>query len=954
MIFLRRQVMKKTVSLLLAIMLLVGTMGNIVFAAEESNVVAYFPLYGDYQFKDVLNDGAELVPPSDGNAIVGDEYLSLHRNTSSGNPDNTGHLVSDYPNEKITGDKISFSFSAKVDANQTRTPSSDEANLRTIFMFGSSDYSKNCITLRYYYSENASAVVLVNNGQDSVVAIFQRPLEDMWHNYAIALDGSSGGKLTVYVDGDKVAEVDSKGIGADEIGCDTLRLNRATSSGTINVDSCYRDLRFIKGTVTEAQAKQYTSDIEALAWKELQDQSYVTDGMKVRENIALPISNGVTWKSSDESTINPNTGAVTRPEYGTGEAAVTLTLCWKTYTKDYTVYVLPIDAGDSVVTSFDFDSYEVGSKIEHVGNAAYALSMEGYGQAADITGDFYMQVNAENGGALLANVDAMTVSYDSKTTASADGNAEIVCVTNSVTGGKIAVTDNGETVKISAGASEFEAAATGDWKKVIASFSDSELRLYLDGELVIDEVGTFEVKSALGANSAFYLGLGGAGLVDNVYVFNRALSVEEINEYFVANVVPVMNVTGGSENYPNDIYEPISITHPAGNDVIYYTLDGTEPTTASTKYTGAFYAGNAHIIACAISPAGVKSGTVEAYVYNQQWAATAAEFRIEGENTVNNAKIGWPLYPNATSYDVYRGDVYVGTATGDGLEDYDLEINKNYTYTVNAMNGDEVIAVGTTNTIMTFAVDLDDITGYDDNVNGGYVSLITSDPSPSGYEINGKYYSVSLRGVSRDDFVAAGFDGEIWDNTCSVTSICYKESDDGLSWPDEWTLVYPIFVDMRLEGSHSDLHNDGETIVFSGHAEGTSGYGAAKLFFASFKPGRDAEEIAPYGITVSGGLILSTDDPWEQYETIENPASNQVSSYYVGRPFGYDSRDMVRFIDNDGTFYTFSATAMNQDMLILKLDESWTMPEKVMNVILKGQRQESRSVFHDGYAYYIC
>lgn len=944
--------MKKFVSVLLALSMIFGAMGTVVFSAEEPNVAAYFPLFGDYGFKDALHDGVELAPPSDGNAIVGAEYLSLHRNEGAGNPDNTGHMVSDYPGEKITGDEISFSFDAKVDLNQSRTPEGDEVTKRTIFLYGSSDYSQNCITLRYYYAPDMSAVVLVQNGQDAVTAPFERPLEDMWHNYSIALDGTNGGKLTVYVDGEKAAEVDAKGIGASDIGNDVIRLNRASSTNTVNVDASYRDLRFIKGIVTEEQAKKYTADLKDLAWKELQNQTYVTEGMKVREIITLPLGSGITWSSSDENAINPKTGAVTRPGYGEGEKNVTLTLNWNGNSKDYNVSLLPLDAGDSIVTSFDFDSYETGSKIEHIGTPAYVKSMDGYGQAAKLDGSFYMQVNSTEGGSLLSGKSGVTISYDSKTTTPTD-DAKRYLISIENADKSLDVYDAGLMLAIGTPEAAISADSTLDWKKVTVVFSETKLEIYIDGALAASSEGTYDIAGIL-ANSTFTIGKGGAGLIDNVRIFDRALTVDEINEYMAANVAPVMNVSGGSDIYPIDTFEPITITHPAGNSFIYYTTDGSEPTTASTKYEGAFYThGNAHIKACAIASNGTKSEVCEAYVYNQPWGATAAEFRIEGENTVNNAKIGWPLYPNAVKYEVYRDDALVGTAVGDCLDEYNLGINENYSYVVKAIDSNgNVIAEGTTNTITTFAVNLDEITGYDDNVTGGWVPLITGDPQPSGFHINGKYYNIKTQGVSREEFVEAGFDGTIWDNVCSVTSIRYRESDDGINWPEEYTTVYPFFVDMRLEGAHSDLHVDGETIVYSAHAEGTEGYGAAKLFFAAFKPGREGEDVKPYGITVSGGKIIAQDQPWEQYEMIDNPAPNQLSSYYVGRPFGYDSRDMVRFQDGDD-FYTFSATNMNQDMLILKLDENWTKPEKVMQVMLKGQRQESPSVFHDGNAYYI-
>ncbi len=444
------------------------------------------------------------------------------------------------------------------------------------------------------------------------------------------------------------------------------------------------------------------------------------------------------------------------------------------------------------------------------------------------------------------------------------------------------------------------------------------------------------------------------------YAKNNTVSQEEMAEYVLVNTPPTMNVSGGSQDYLVDTFEPITITHPSGDDILYYTLDGTDPTLESNKYEGPFYVGDVgHIKACAISESGIKSEMVEAWVYNRPWAATAAEFRIDGENTVNNIKVAWPLYPNATKYEVYRDGNLIGTTIGDAVDEYNLPVNKNFMYTVKAYNGDVQIAEGTTNLVTTFAIDTTETTGYDDNRRRGWVPTdengddALAEPKPSGNLINGKYYKFKNEGVSRELFESLGFDPKIWDNKCTCVAFYYQESEDGFNWPEDWTPIYPVFIDLRFEGKQTGMHPDGETYIWSAHAEGTHGYDVAKLFFAAFKPGRDTEPVAPYAYTVSGNVILPQDQPWEQYENYgEEAGSNQLSSFYIGRPFGHDSRDMVKFTEGD-TMYTFSSTRMNQDKLVIKLDENWTKPVEVTNIILKGQRREAPSVFKSGDRYYI-
>ena len=684
-------------------------------------------------------------------------------------------------------------------------------------------------------------------------------------------------------------------------------------------------------------------DVEAngpAIWENVQKQTASMDGMKIRDNLDLPSIAGLTWESSDPAVFDAATGHVTRPTYGEDPKDVQLTMSMNGNSKTYTVSVLPLDAGDCLVAYADFDADPVGFTVS---GGKEVESMECYGNAVEPGMDGF-GLNFVN----TIAMDSFTISFDSKTSA----ERQIMLAD---TGSNFVVTV-GNTVVAEAPGGSVAAPGTSEWKKVVVSYAPGSVTVYVDGQMTGGGID-FD-PSSLADIKGF--AVTGTGYIDNVYFFNRALTAEDIDEYMAGYKAPVMSVSGGSEGWLIDTFEPIHIAHYSGNH-LYYTLDGTDPTTASTKYTGPFYAdGTAHVKARSIASNGVMSGMVEAWVYNKPWAATAAAYRIEGENTVNNVKIGWPLYPNAKKYEVYRDGALIGTAVGDCYDEYDLPINKNVSYTVRALDADgAVIAEGTTNTTLTFAINLADTNGYDDNVNGGWKP--NEDPNrvveskPGGYHIGDKYYTVALDGINKETFMSLGFDSAEdqanFDKAQSVMAVRYKESDDGFTWPDEWTYAYPVFVDIRMEGKQNGLKYDGETVSFSAHAEG-SGFACSKLFFATFQPGKGDHEVEPYYFICATGKLLPYMDPVEQSQLIDNPGTNELSGWYIGRPFGQNSRDMVRFVDGHD-LYTFSATNDNQDMMILKLQDNWVIPEEVTNIILKGQHQESPSVFHDGNAYYV-
>lgn len=288
--------------------------------------VAHYPLNSSYQYKNKLNESQQL---SGSDVSWKTDYVTL---VNPGNANN-GHIAGTNPGNPVTGKKISFSLNIKLNKTQTRSTSA----VNTLLSYGSDN--NNNLTLRPYHSNGMAAVVLKRNGADSIVASFPSPAADMWHNYTISLDGTAGtGKLIVWVDGVKAAEVASNGIGADEIGNGQFRLNRTIATFS-NLDSHYRDVRVFKDAIDQDAATYFAREIRSFTWNDLLTLKPLTDGMVVREDISLFRDSNIIWTSSDNSVVDPSTGLVNRPTEGTSAKQVILTMKWFDFSQEYTVTV---------------------------------------------------------------------------------------------------------------------------------------------------------------------------------------------------------------------------------------------------------------------------------------------------------------------------------------------------------------------------------------------------------------------------------------------------------------------------------------------------------------------------------------------------------------------------------------------------------------------------------------
>ena len=276
------------------------------------------------------------------------------------------------------------------------------------------------------------------------------------------------------------------------------------------------------------------------------------------------------------------------------------------------------------------------------------------------------------------------------------------------------------------------------------------------------------------------------------------------------------------------------------------------------------------------------------------WAVTAIPFKLYGERQVNHVKINWQPLKGIQSYKVYRNGQLIGETQGNTYDDYDLKTDQTYTYRIDAYREHHKTASSATQETRTFTYSGE--TALYDNRNGRH--LRTTPDKPSGFKIGKTYFSYRLHRTHKN---LNGKEENGW-------LLSESESKTGLK--DSWSKPREIafYPDVNFEGIGFHYNKKTRKVVLSAHYEDQGGYTAAKIFLAQ--------------ITPKGGIEIGT----------------------MERPLGHDSRDQSLFVDEDGTAYLLSATHMNSDINIYRLDETWTKPVALANTICKGQHRETPSI----------
>ena len=155
---------------------------------------------------------------------------------------------------------------------------------------------------------------------------------------------------------------------------------------------------------------------------------------------------------------------------------------------------------------------------------------------------------------------------------------------------------------------------SGDIFQVHLSYSGTSLAITITDVTNEDEFTTtftnVNIPSTIGGNTGyvgFTGGTGGETAIQEIIGFSYVSGAASTPQA----ATPIISPAAGS--YPSSV--PVSITDSTGGSVIYYTTNGTTPTTSSTKYTGAFTLTSSATVQAIAAASGFTNSAVSSAAY---------------------------------------------------------------------------------------------------------------------------------------------------------------------------------------------------------------------------------------------------------------------------------------------------------------------------------------------------
>ncbi len=448
----------------------------------------------------------------------------------------------------------------------------------------------------------------------------------------------------------------------------------------------------------------------------------------------------------------------------------------------------------------------------------------------------------------------------------------------------------------------------------------------------------------------------------NVTVTGLELGGADANNYqlisatgsTIGNIVPAGMVASPKVNpIEESIFSgtKVTLTTATNGATIYYTLDGSEPTTDSNKFNRSISLIGDPGTVVTVKAIAVKVGMIDSGITTKQYIiAEPGSFIITAEPADQSVILSWNEIPDTVTYAVYSGDHYLGNGISvtDSVYGYNATGLTNgtlYTFTVNALDSeqrvtDDAQVSATPRTVPAAPTDVTAIEG-----NGQAIISFTAPTDNGGSEITGYIVTSSPGNIT----------GSAMDSPITVTGLT-----NGMTYTFTVQAVNAIgsgpssaTSNMVRPHKKSSKSRSDETETPTTPTEET---GVDVLI-----NGKE-ETAATASITEIEDKIVTTIilDDKKIKDILENESNNAV----VTVPFNGNAdvevcqlngqtvknmaiKEAVLEIKTEGVTYTLPATEINIDNVLAELGGQVELKDIIINISMAESPQETAKIVED-------
>ena len=330
--------------------------------------------------------------------------------------------------------------------------------------------------------------------------------------------------------------------------------------------------------------------------------------------------------------------------------------------------------------------------------------------------------------------------------------------------------------------------------------------------------------------------------------------------------------------------------------------------------------------------------------------AAAQVFKLSGENGADNVKVFWQKVSGADSYTVFRKQggarVEVGTTSSATMDDYGLSDGQQYAYEVQAKSGSSVIATASTNDVETFTPSQ---TTFTQN-NVVPAQQVWNNPLAKQDVVfpttqTGSTENPSDWNQNNPETVVTGTQCPAFDQLVTywgrrhISNWDRREST--FNWNDNdgggLSITQRVSWDFWVQQNNTRTHFQCDTSFKVKDSKTGTDWKIenAKLSHAGRAKNAVTGDAVLYGsLSKTLGLLLVDIDP----------ETGKVKSYFADRPLNQDIGDLALFVDDDNTAYIVAAAHSNTDTVLVKLNQNWNAPAKLVSTLFQGQKREAPGI----------